>query len=797
MSFINYPAALPYFAQLHEEQLLDDLISQLCNTSSTAKAATDVDELEVSLKNNPFMEAFGEMANMRLTDNGAFTNASTRDAVIDLFYGIESVFIQNRNEMFQAAWDIDPLTTLHIIFYARSITRGKSAKESFLHAFCWLLQCHPRTALANLHVLIDGTVRTNAQLQVNRNNEKKKKQAENEGWDVVDDDKVEKEHELLERRDFQTHGYWKDLCTILTIYCQGELTGPSSCNEFKFKALRWPRIPRDLKVRRTARRNENLRYFARKNMSPEEKAKDLERMNQHCEEVNKKEKAIAQKKRHEARLARFETVSHLLTNDKAYRALHFTIARLFGDQLKKDMNQLEKNRTDTSLTGRHRLGFNLSMAAKWAPSLGLSHDKHTLLATSIAELLFPPQEYQDKDESREHYVNKVRELYRKKYLVPLRTAMDITEHYMQEGKWEAADIRHMPSVCLSQNLGLFFKHAPKTVMAYMDEVAKGNKKVSGATLGPHELVHRVRSGGLPAKLADLLRSEPDMLDKFLKMQQQLVNGQWDTLLSSIRDTSLLSGGGLDKNGKKKKRIDLGECLAVCDVSGSMMCGAYEDEPEKQPMNAAIGLSLIVSNLAKPPFKGAMISFTDRPSLFEVNTDQTFTDQVNTVLESPVGYNTDLCRVFTDALLPMAKKHNLKQEDMVKRLFIFTDMEFDACNNGMDSYLTTHEFIRKQYQDAGYEMPEIVWWNLCSNQAYLTNKVMTVPVTKDDVGVSLLHGFSSAMIKTFLDGNIDDDDDNEEEDSVDAKEKKSKKENPMDFVKKAVYHESFNSLVVID
>jgi hypothetical protein len=790
MSFINYPAALPYFAELHEEQLLNDLISQLGDID--IKVTTAVDKLQVSLKNNPFMDAFDEMANQRLTDNGALTNASTRDAVIDLFYGIESVSVQGRNEMFQAAWNIDPLITLHIIFYARSIHRGKSAKASFFNAFCWLLQHHPRTALANLHVLIDGTVRTDAQLRANRKKEKQKKQAEGEGWDVVDDDEKEEEP-LLERRDFKTHGYWKDLCTILTIYCQGEVAGPSSQN--KYLALEWPRIPRDPKVRSKSRCAENVRYSARKNMTPEEKAKDLERMEQHCVEYNKTQKVIAQEKRHEVRVERFRTVSNLLNKDKTYRVLHFTIARLFADQLKTDMTQLEKNKTDTSLTGRHALGFNISLAAKWAPSLRNSHDKHTFLATSIAELLFPPQEYQEKDESRKHYVNKVRDLYRKLYLVPLRAAMDITEHYKQEGKWELVDIRHMPSLCLDQDLGLFFKHAPDTVIDYMDKVSKGTKKVSGATLGPHDLVHRVRTGAVPPKLSGILSKVPGALEMFIETQKKLVNGQWDTLLGSIRDTSLLAGGGLDKNGKKKKRIDLGECLAVCDVSGSMMSGCNANEPEKQPLNAAIGLSLIVSNLAKPPFNGAIITFTDRPALFKVNTDQTFTEQVNTVLDSPVGYNTNLCRVFTDVLLPMAKKHNLKQEDMVKRLFIFTDMEFDSWDNSMSSYLTTHEFIRKQYQDAGYEVPELVWWNFCSNEAYLTGKSMNVPVTKDDVGVSLLHGFSSAMIKTFLDGDVSED--NDEEEGDDKKVKERQKENPMDFIKRAVYHESFNGLVLVD
>ncbi|OAC99797.1 hypothetical protein MUCCIDRAFT_146920 [Mucor lusitanicus CBS 277.49] len=688
------------------------------------------------------MEAFDEVANQTWTTNGALTNASTRDDILDLSYGIDSVQPEGRHAMLKAAWEQDPEMTLHIIFYTRSIHRGKSLGKAFFNAYSWLLLHHPRSALANIHVLIDGTVRTDAELEHARRQAKQKAQAESDGWESVDE-----KHELLSRRDFKTHGCWKDLLVLATIYCQGQVGGISYNEEYP--------------------------------------AKDLENSKRMNMEHNKKQEADAKEKRLQERQKRNQAVSDLLEKDKIYRALHFTIARLFANQLVDDMKQLEKNK-QANLKGRHALGFNLSMAAKWAPSLCKSFDKHTLLATSIAELLFPPHTYQDKGESRVHYLNKARELYRKEYLVPLRSAMDITEHYMSPGQWEKVDFRHIPSVCLQQNIGNFFKHAPDAVVDYMSEVARGTKKVSGATLGPNELVYRACNGDLPKNLMKVLKDQPGLSEKFIAAQEQLVNGQWDTLIKSIRDTSLLA-------------VDLGECLAICDVSGSMMCGG--DKPENQPLYAAIGLSLVITNLAKRPYNGAVVTFTDRPQAFKVDTDKPFSDQVKTVMSSEVGFNTDICRVFTDVLLPMAKKHKLAPEDMVKRLFIFTDMEFDAADNGMDNYLTTHEFIKKQYEEAGYKVPELVWWNLCNQNVYRSSKEMTVPVTKSDTGVSLLAGFSAAMIKSFLDGDVDDEVDGDASKHTDEedKDKEGQDENntAMDFLKKSVYHESFNGIVVVD
>ncbi|KAG2201420.1 hypothetical protein INT47_001469 [Mucor saturninus] len=786
MSFINYPSALPYFESLHQAELLDNLVSQLGNEQQV-----DIASLKIKAS-HPFMDAYDKTANLTLTTNGALTNVSTLDALLDLSYYIHDVTPANRDKRFKASYAQDPLLTLKAIFYTRSIHRGKSLLEAFLNSYSWLLINHPQTAIKNLHLLIDGKVRTDAQLQDLRRKEKKNAKAVEEGWDVLSDT----EEELFIRRDFKSHGCWKDLNTLLTVYCQGELEGIKNypapdrrqyvmvgCPTYA--ALQWPRDGRSKKVRRIARREQTIRYNLRLAMTEEDAKKNVEE----CHALHFKNNALkqeeAKKKRHETRIQRNKTVSDLLENDQTYRALHFTVARLYADQLKVDMEQLNKNRNDRK-KGKYALGFNLSLAAKWAPTLGHSHDKHTFLATSISEVLYPPQLHQEKDESRVHYLNKVRELYRKEYLVPLRKALDITEHYKADGKWDKVDIRHMPSVCLDQNMSLFFKHSPDTVIDYMKDVAEGNKKVSGATLAPNELVHQACEGGIKPRLRRVVDSVPGLAEKFLTAQSNMVNGQWDTLLGSIRDTALLS---CDKKDPSKKKVDLGECIAICDVSGSMLCGGLK--PEMAPYYAAIGLSLIVTNLAKPPFNGAIITFTNEPDILKVDTSLPFSEQVKVLTDSPAGYNTDLCKVFTEVLLPMAKKHNLAPEDMVKRLFIFTDMQFDDAPNGMDELMTTQDFIRKQYKDAGYEMPELVWWNMCSSDQFLQHAQNT-PITKDDAGVSLLSGYSASMIKTFLDGDV------EEEERGPAEEQKEREPlTSVDALKKAINHESFDGLVVYD
>ncbi|KAI8888681.1 hypothetical protein K501DRAFT_282743 [Backusella circina FSU 941] len=807
MSFSTFPAALPYVAAVHENDVLDKLVESLSKEEVTDLKVTEVvDSGEVSSR---FVEAFDKMVDLKdgkdvaLTDNGALTNTTTQDACLDLFYGIDNTG-DYQKKLLDAAWEQDRDFTLHIIFYARSIHRGKSLKEAFFSAFCWLLQKSPKTAIRNLHVLIDGTIKTDAALQ---DQKRRKKAMEEDGFDMVAESKVEL------RRDFKTHGYWKDLATILTIYCQGELDGPgkdtskAECSEFKvrrnargahkqqlenntYKALSWPKMEcKDFKLRRDTRRAREQRCKARREMDTEEREKDAQHHIQVGQKKTEEARALAKEQRLAVRHERNQHVGQLLEKDNVYQALHVTIARLFADQLRKDVAQMEENKGKIK-AGQYRkyyyaLSHNLSLAAKWAPSLGFSHDKHTFLATTIAENLFPPITYQEKDETRVHYLNKVRELYRKQYLSPLRAALDLTEHHMAPGKWNTIDYRHVPAVCLEQNIGKFFQHSPDELILYMEKVATGEKKVSGSTLQPNQLVYKVFYPSLPESLMKILNTRPEIHAKFMEMGYNLVNGQWDTLINSIRNA-----GKIDN--PTKGHVGLGECMAVCDVSGSMY-GGGDSKPENQPIFAAIGLSMVISNLAKPPFNGRVITFTDVPSLLKIDTSMSFSNQVEVVKRSDAGYNTNIRAVFIDLLLPMAKKYELRQEDMIKRLFIFSDMEFDCGYTGSDEFLTTYEFIKDEYKKAGYEVPELVWWNLATPNKY--DDQLNAPVTKDNEGVALLSGFSASMVKTFLDGDMEEEAEASDQSEKSTNKPKKAKMTPYEFMKKAVYHESFQGLQV--
>ena len=79
------------------------------------------------------------------------------------------------------------------------------------------------------------------------------------------------------------------------------------------------------------------------------------------------------------------------------------------------------------------------------------------------------------------------------------------------------------------------------------------------------------------------------------------------------------------------------------------------------------------------------------------------------------------------------------EDMPKTILILSDMEFNACTHINE---TAMQSIRRQYSEAGFDLPGIVFWNL---NARLGN----VPVRFDEQGTALVSGFSPAIMKSIL------------------------------------------------
>jgi hypothetical protein len=88
---------------------------------------------------------------------------------------------------------------------------------------------------------------------------------------------------------------------------------------------------------------------------------------------------------------------------------------------------------------------------------------------------------------------------------------------------------------------------------------------------------------------------------------------------------------------------------------------------------------------------------------------------------------------------VAVKNHVAEADMPKFVLIMSDMQFNQCARHDDSAI---EMIRRKYSEAGYVLPNVIFWNLNA-------KMGQSPVTINDKGTALISGFSPAIMTSVL------------------------------------------------
>lgn len=729
---------------------------------------------------------------MMRTENNDLAHAKTHP-LVDLMAELEdTVSISRLTVLLNEAWAEDPLITLKLIFNARSIHLGKSSRQTFYKCAGWLAANHPLTLVANLRWLTRPTI---------EKKQKKKEAEEGDAEDAVLVDMGKDSDDDPARFDVKhgvAHGYWKDLLNILVLAAAGQLTDPQdgdrdilrSENRGFSQGKRIGKYSTLLRQEKRAQRKQAKTGEVNKTASPELPAPQKQPPND---------------RRKQKRLARNEAANNAFNSDAIYRALHLTVARLFAEQLTTDLEALRAININVNAKVKGNSNKIVSLCAKWAPTHDRFHDRHTFVLSSIAEIMYPRSLLKDSlsvDCSREVYLRHARERYRRD-VSALRQHLDVVERKLTAGACSSIDYSKVPSIAMNNYSRLFYIKDEKRFVDYLTRVAEGSVKISGATLLPSTLVRQVSScvdhfsedQNLAAQEGDItsgVHAAALIEQKKRQVMSSVADGQWNTLVQRIKDSGTLSSS-----------------IAVCDVSGSMSSPTFKDRT--CPMDSAIGLSLLVAEVTAPPFGGAFIDFSLTPHVQNVDLSQTFTSKVRSLRSSYWGFDTNFVSVFEDCILPVAVRNAVAPEDMVKRVFVFSDMHFnDADPNCSDesAWQTSYTRIKAKFAEAGYEVPELIFWNLAGGRG--GDGPAPKPVTLEDVNTTVVSGYSQGMLKVFLDnGGFDDEDDDaaEEEEVVITKDadgditetvvKKKKVVDPLRTVKKAIGHKAYDMLEVYD
>ncbi|KAI5795170.1 hypothetical protein EDC01DRAFT_722007 [Geopyxis carbonaria] len=479
--------------------------------------------------------------------------------------------------------------------------------------------------------------------------------------------------------------------------------------------------------------------------------------------------ASASERRHEAERAAHDNLIERFEDDAFYRALHLRVAQIFAAQLARDAAALD--------SGDRRRVARISLAAKWAPSLEKMHDRATFVASSIAELLFRPEAIGQADASRTVYLQHARQRYRQ-LLARLRAALDVVEIKVSMQRFADIHYERVPSLAMDRYQTLFMAQDLAHFEAYIAAVAAGRTQISGAVLSPAKMVRAALSA--PSAPPPGKKSVKDMIAARLHaLNADVQDAQWNTLVRRLRQSGTLSNA-----------------LAVVDVSGSMRSPRFADRTK--PLHSALGLGLLLARLAAPPFTNCLVTFSVAPQLVPINPAHGFRASLDAMNTLDWDMNTDFVAVFRDLLLPEAVARGVPRDQMVKRLFVFSDMQFDQAMTAEARWdATSYETVKALYEAAGYDVPELVFWNLAAREG--RGKV----VTADTPGTALVSGYSQGMLKVFLEnGGFEAVEEEGEEEVVlvggDGEEVVVKRGlDPLSTVKSAIGHESYAMLKVVD
>ena len=328
----------------------------------------------------------------------------------------------------------------------------------------------------------------------------------------------------------------------------------------------------------------------------------------------------------------------------------------------------------------------ISLLAKWLPSINASSKVQKERAKKIIKSL-----------------NTTEKNYRK-LLSKLRKHIDVTERKMCGNEWDKIKYENVPSRANLNYNNAFLRHDEERRREFLSQVEKGKKKINAGKLYPYDIVHKYMNTQYG------LRPEDTTLEQL-----------WKALPSK----------------------EITNTLVVADGSGSMTCTI--GNTNVTALDVANSLAIYFAEHNKGQFKDKYITFSEHPQFVDFEGCTSLHDKIKKALAYGEIANTNIKAVF-DLILGTAKKYALSQDEMPANILIISDMEFDYATDG-EVNEKLFKIIGRQYSEAGYKLPRLVFWNVNSRTG-------TIPLKENELGIALVSGFSTNIAEMVMSNELD-------------------------------------------
>ena len=358
------------------------------------------------------------------------------------------------------------------------------------------------------------------------------------------------------------------------------------------------------------------------------------------------------------------------------------------EQLMQDLNGMKE-------------GTGISLLAKWLPGINTSSADSRKQAAILAKGMgYSQKEY-------------------RKLLASLRAYGNVLETKLSAGAWERVNYEAVPAKANLLYDNAFYRHDKDRRGEYLRRVFLGEGKINATGLMPYEIAHRI------------MKSYFVNYSKALK-ENVLAELMWE----KITKEGFQNDWGLE------------DCIVVADGSGSM-CTNVSGSTSVRALEVCNSLAIYFAEQVMGVFHNKAITFSMTPRFIDLDKGKTLKDKLEIMLAYGEVANTNIKAVF-DMLLAMAVSNQVPREELPRQVLMLSDMEFDDAS-GPEYDWRTGKYVGEkadealfariaaEYKEAGYEMPRLIFWNLCGRSD-------TIPMVEGENGVCLLSGFSQNAAK---------------------------------------------------
>lgn len=335
-------------------------------------------------------------------------------------------------------------------------------------------------------------------------------------------------------------------------------------------------------------------------------------------------------------------------------------------------------------------GKPISLLAKWLPSINTSSAKTKEYGKKLCKAL--------RMSEREY----------RKTLSKLRKYLDVVEVKMSANNWSEINYETVPSRANLIYENAFLRNDEKRRREYLLALKEGKVRINSSVLFPHDIVNKYK------------REEE---------KNPTLEALWKSLPNTVNDCD--------------------STIVVADGSGSMT-SRIDPSSSTTALDVANALAIYFSERLTGQFKNKYITFSERPQFVDFYDCISLFSKINEALRHDECSNTNIEAVF-DLILKTAIRYNMRQDDLPKNILIISDMEFDACarddNGKRFENKRLFKVISQRYEEAGYKLPRLVFWNVNS-------RTKTIPLTENDCGVALVSGFSANIAKMVMSSELD-------------------------------------------